>query len=210
MHDCKDPPVLITQGTMSALKDIMDVDVEPLDSQAAYRRAKEASRLQVSHPPSDQPSASPSPLLDDDDNKGKATKRCRSHRISNSGPPNIIRPRSSAACEEEVMDFNSGDQVGLGVGGSNPASISGSPQQSSRGSEQPILEMPVKYTPVTGRISRAKKGIAVHTCDICRPVKVSSIRHFMRTATKAFLDIHQSGALKVFELASKMNAIGIC
>ena len=159
---------------MSALKDIMDVDVEPLDSQAAYRRAKEASQLRGSHPPVDEPSANPSPPLDDN-NKGKAIKRRRSDRVSKPGPSNVIRRRSSAAREEDAMDYSSGYQVAMGVGDSNNASTSGSPQQSSRGSEQPTPEMPVKYTPVTGRISRAKKGVPVHTCDLCRPVKVSSV-----------------------------------
>ncbi|KAH6604865.1 hypothetical protein Trco_006572 [Trichoderma cornu-damae] len=32
-------------------------------------------------------------------------------------------------------------------------------------------EQPVKLTPITGRVSRAKKGIPVHTCDTCRPPK---------------------------------------
>lgn len=36
----------------------------------------------------------------------------------------------------------------------------------------PGAEPPVKLTPVTGKVSRAKKGLAVHTCDICRPPKV--------------------------------------
>lgn len=181
---------------MSALKDIMDVDVEPLDSQAAYRRAKEASQLQASRPSVDQPSASPSPSLDDN-SKGKAIKRRRSDRVSKPRPTNIIRRRSSAAREEEAMDFNSSYQVGMGVGGSNQASTSGSPQQSSRGSEQPMPEVPVKYTPVTGRISRAKKGVPVHTCDICRPVKVSSGIRIVVTSTDSLPDFYQSGTLKV-------------
>lgn len=154
---------------MSSLKDIMDVDVEPLDSQAAYRRAKEATQQQASPPSINQPSATPSPLLEEDI-KGKAPiKRRRSDRVakpsntSTPGPTNLIRRRSNDA--REAMNFNSGYQAGMGVGvgGSNQASASGSPQQSSRGSEQPTPEVPVKYTPVTGRISRAKKGVPVHT-----------------------------------------------
>ncbi|CZR68989.1 uncharacterized protein PAC_18890 [Phialocephala subalpina] len=39
---------------------------------------------------------------------------------------------------------------------------------------------PVKYTPVTGRISRAKKGVPVHTCDICRPVKTFTRAEHLR------------------------------
>lgn len=33
-------------------------------------------------------------------------------------------------------------------------------------------EHPVKLTPITGRVSRAKKGVPVHTCETCRPPKV--------------------------------------
>lgn len=38
---------------------------------------------------------------------------------------------------------------------------------------------PVKLTPITGRVSRAKKGVPVHTCDVCRPPKVfhTSLHH---------------------------------
>jgi hypothetical protein len=32
--------------------------------------------------------------------------------------------------------------------------------------------IPIKLTPITGRVSRAKKGIPVYTCDICKPPKV--------------------------------------
>lgn len=33
-------------------------------------------------------------------------------------------------------------------------------------------EGPVKLTPITGRVSRAKKGVPVHVCEMCRPPKV--------------------------------------
>ena len=32
--------------------------------------------------------------------------------------------------------------------------------------------VPYKLTPVTGRVSRAKKGVPVHICEMCRPPKV--------------------------------------
>jgi hypothetical protein len=160
----------LSSDVMSSLKDIMDVDVEPLESQA-YRRSREAAQEQASRPPIALSSETPSPSIDDDDNKGKTPlKRRRSNRVSK--PPsqptaarqNSTRRRSSAAGEGM-------EPYGFQAGASNQASNSGSPQQSSRGSE-PATDMPVKYTPVTGRISRAKKGVPVHTCDICRPVKV--------------------------------------
>jgi len=146
------------------------VDVEPLESQA-YRRSKEAAQEQASRPSRAPSSATPSPPIDDS-NKGKAPiRRRRSNRVSKPATqsttprPSTTRRRSSAGGDS--MDFS----LGFQAGGSNQASTSGSPQQSSRGSE-PATEVPVKYTPVTGRISRAKKGVPVHTCEICRPVKV--------------------------------------
>jgi len=42
-----------------------------------------------------------------------------------------------------------------------------------RNDEQRVITpFPVEYMLVTGRISRAKKDVLVHTCEICRPVKV--------------------------------------
>jgi hypothetical protein len=154
---------------MSSLKDIMDVDVEPLESQA-YRR-KEAAQQQASRPSLDPSSQSPSPQLDD--NRGKpSVNRRRSNRVSKSATQTttsrstIPRRRSSAAAE--AMDFS-----GFQLGGSSQGSIAGSPlQTSSRGGMDQVGDVPVKYTPVTGRISRAKKGIPVHTCEDCKPAKV--------------------------------------
>ncbi|TGO85749.1 hypothetical protein BPOR_0367g00010 [Botrytis porri] len=151
---------------MSSLKDIMDVDVEPLESQA-YRR-KEAAQQQASRPSIDPSSQSPSPQLDDTKGKLSMNHR-RSNRVSKSSTqattsrPNSSRRRSSGA--GEAMDFSA-----YQGGGSNQRSISGSPSQTcSRGGMEPMADIvPIKYTPVTGRISRAKKGIPVHTCDDCR------------------------------------------
>lgn len=37
-------------------------------------------------------------------------------------------------------------------------------------------ESPIRLTPITGRVSRAKKGQPVHICDVCRPPKVGLLR----------------------------------
>jgi len=151
---------------MSSLKHIMDTDVEPLDSQA-YRKAREATQQPASLPPIDRLSATPTPSPTLDDTKGNTSNsRRRSNRVSKAGGqsspsrPSSFRRRSSTAAE--AMDYNTGYQMG----GSNQASNAGSPQQSSSmGSDlTPTGDVPVKYTPVTGRISRAKKGVPVHTC----------------------------------------------
>jgi hypothetical protein len=38
--------------------------------------------------------------------------------------------------------------------------------------------LPVKLTPITGRVSRAKKGVPVHTCESCKPPKVGRLPLF--------------------------------
>ncbi|QSZ31618.1 hypothetical protein DSL72_001185 [Monilinia vaccinii-corymbosi] len=150
---------------MSSIKDIMDVDVDPLESQA-YRR-KEAAQQQASRLSIDPSSQRSSPQLDDTKGKSSINHR-RSNRVSKSSTqpttlrPNSIRRRSSGP--GEAMDFAAYQESG-----SNQGSLLGSPLQTSTRGMEPMADIvPVKYTPVTGRISRAKKGIPVHTCDDCR------------------------------------------
>lgn len=47
----------------------------------------------------------------------------------------------------------------------------------------PTASAPVKYTPITGRVSRAKKGYPVHVCDQCKPSKVHNTLPFILTMT---------------------------
>lgn len=57
-----------------------------------------------------------------------------------------------------------------GYGGPGSGAAGGSNQPTRPMSTQP--EPPVKLTPITGRVSRAKKGVPVHVCEICKPPKV--------------------------------------
>jgi hypothetical protein len=161
---------------MSSLKDIMVVVVEPLQSQA-YRRALEGQIQASPHPFVKQPSAPPSsPLHNKIEDKAPA-KRRRSSRASGSSDQSVsAAPRTTrqqASAGPKTMDFTSEYQAG--GGNANQGSSSGSHRHQSRGSEQSGMEVPLKYTPVTGRISRAKKGVPVHHCLVCRPVKVSVV-----------------------------------
>ncbi|KAH8840318.1 hypothetical protein MCOR27_004141 [Pyricularia oryzae] len=45
---------------------------------------------------------------------------------------------------------------------------------------QTHLESPIRLTPITGRISRARKGQPVHVCDICRPAKTFTRAEHLR------------------------------
>jgi hypothetical protein len=147
---------------MSSLRHIMDVDVEPLESQA-YRRAREAAQ-ELAPPSNPRSSVSPSPSLEDTKGKTPISRR-RTNRVAKAGGQSATSARPSStqrrdSASGEAMDFTSAYQAG----GSNQASTSGSPPQSSSRGSEAVGDVPVKYTPVTGRISRAKKGVPVHTC----------------------------------------------
>ncbi|KAK0616275.1 hypothetical protein B0T14DRAFT_243658 [Immersiella caudata] len=41
-------------------------------------------------------------------------------------------------------------------------------------------EIPMRLTPITGRVSRAKKGVPVHVCDLCKPAKTFTRAEHLR------------------------------
>lgn len=147
--------------TMSSLKDIMDVDVEPLESQAM--RSRQAAQQQSDL---DQSGSSTREAPKHDTREQPQVSRRKSNRVSKSSSqgsssrPSLSRRRSSGTAE-------SMDSDGLSLGSASAAGIS---RQTSRGSNPPES---VRYTPVTGRVSRAKKGQPVHVCDQCDPPRVS-------------------------------------
>ncbi|KEY69978.1 hypothetical protein S7711_03996 [Stachybotrys chartarum IBT 7711] len=63
-------------------------------------------------------------------------------------------------------------------------------------------EPSVKLTPVTGRVSRAKKGVPVHICDQCRPPKTFTraehLRRHQLSHSPPSLVCHVPGCDKVF------------
>lgn len=79
---------------------------------------------------------------------------------------------------QSTTSIDSMDQAGYGSAASssslgaglNPSNSPMRPMPANSGGS----EMPVKYTPITGRVSRARKGVPVHTCEVCRPPKVSN------------------------------------
>ncbi len=96
----------------------------------------------------------------------------RGPRSSSTATPSTRPPaaRRRSSTSTESMDqggYISSSSMGGGMSGSGhpmrpmPINASGP-------------ELPVKLTPITGRVSRAKKGVPVHTCDTCKPPKVRS------------------------------------
>ncbi|KAK3935897.1 putative transcription factor TDA9 [Diplogelasinospora grovesii] len=76
------------------------------------------------------------------------------------------------ARRQSTTSIESMDQPGYGSAASS-SSMGGRPRYPSNSPMRPMpphphaSELPIKLTPITGRVSRAKKGVAVHTCDMC-------------------------------------------
>ncbi|KAB5539355.1 hypothetical protein GE09DRAFT_315852 [Coniochaeta sp. 2T2.1] len=82
------------------------------------------------------------------------------------------RRRSTASNESLDQASYSSSSVGGGL------NLSNSPMRPMPGSS--TSDMPVKYTPITGRVSRARKGVPVHICEICRPPKTFTRAEHLR------------------------------
>lgn len=161
----------------------MDIDVEPLESQA-YQRSKEAALQQALSRTSPSPASSSSKSESRDQHPLKRQKSNRGSKSSIHTPtsrPNLARRRSSGATQ--LMDHSyprSGSQDGATP---DPLSTS-SRDLESRDSQ-------VRYTPVTGRISKAKKGQPVHVCNQCDEPKVFRAYVIPKPLKKLILTTHQ-------------------
>ncbi|KFY24874.1 hypothetical protein V491_01984, partial [Pseudogymnoascus sp. VKM F-3775] len=154
---------------MSSLRDIMDVDVEPLESQA-IRRSRDVALLQ-NQPLDTRPTSSLSRT--ERSTTQRSVKRKRPTRASKpsssagSSRSGTARRRSSGAAD--LMDPSGYEQ--------------GGPQNNMRAALPRGLEadQPVRYTPVTGRVSKAKKGQPVHVCEQCdEPRAFTRAEHLRR------------------------------
>lgn len=91
--------------------------------------------------------------------------------VASSGPADLRRQSSTSV--------DSMDQHGYGSAASSSSMGGGTgsggypPNHPRRPMGSPSPDMPIKLTPITGRVSRAKKGVPVHVCDQCNPPKVS-------------------------------------
>lgn len=119
----------------------------------------------------------------------KSNRVSKSSSQGSSSRPSLSRRRSSGTAE-------SMDSDGLSLGSASAAGIS---RQTSRGSNPPES---VRYTPVTGRVSRAKKGQPVHVCDQCDPPRVSLQLCLSNNSSFLIgtLGIHQGGTSPVSTL----------
>ena len=88
--------------------------------------------------------------------------------------PSAARPRRRSTASNDSMDHPTSGGYGSGASsasmGRGHLHPSNSPMQ--RPMSQNAPSMPMRLTPITGRVSRAKKGVPVHVCESCKPAKV--------------------------------------
>ncbi|KAK3383962.1 hypothetical protein B0T24DRAFT_518556 [Lasiosphaeria ovina] len=84
-------------------------------------------------------------------------------------PPPARRPSTASNDSMDPTGYGSAaSSASMGAGGMHPSNTSMRPMPSHTQSS----DVPMRLTPITGRVSRAKKGVPVHICDICKPTKV--------------------------------------
>ncbi|KAI1130075.1 hypothetical protein F5Y10DRAFT_135936 [Nemania abortiva] len=96
-------------------------------------------------------------------------------------------PSRSPLVERKSVDSTeSMDTVGYESYHHSSSSSNMPPSSRSNVSTRPMSNasgessIPVRLTPVTGRVSRAKKGVPVHICDICKPSKTFTRAEHLR------------------------------
>lgn len=180
---------------MASLKQIMNVDEDNFDSDS-HKRAQDAdprsarasastpstsSYSSATNPPfassssaihSFNPSSSTGPL-------SRAAHSVVAEAPSSSSSPGTVTAnlRRVSSTSTESMDssyYAQSQGHGQGYDG-HPMSSSAGPSRSHMMGAGGV-DGPPRLTPITGRVSRAKKGQPVHVCELCRPPKVRSSR----------------------------------
>ncbi|KAK4176053.1 hypothetical protein QBC36DRAFT_353147 [Triangularia setosa] len=91
--------------------------------------------------------------------------------------PSTTRPsvRRRSTTSTDSMDRSGG----YGSPASS-SSMGGGPMRPVPPHPQLSDTMPMRLTPITGRVSRAKKGVPVHVCELCRPAKTFTRAEHLR------------------------------
>ncbi|EQL04001.1 Transcription factor, fungi [Ophiocordyceps sinensis CO18] len=168
---------------MASLRNIMNVDDDHADS-LSLKKPKESVPRFTQHPESEASTASYASRPDPSISSSSPPSSARAQRQSSSSRPaaeppaspfppgpasdNVASGRHQSATSTDSMDSSYGQSYAQAYTHGHPgAQYSGAPVRPF----VPAGDAPVKLTPITGRVSRAKKGLAVHICELCRPPK---------------------------------------
>ncbi|KAI0974185.1 hypothetical protein F4678DRAFT_424932 [Xylaria arbuscula] len=119
--------------------------------------------------------------------KSTTTESSTTAKASADKAPTASSSRLPVIERRSVDSTESMDTTGYGAYTQSSSSSNMPPSGRSNVSSRPISSVPgdsnnipVKLTPITGRVSRAKKGVPVHTCDICKPPKTFTRAEHLR------------------------------
>jgi hypothetical protein len=165
---------------MASLKEIMNVDEEDLDLETIRRGHRSVSRTSAATDPPLPPTPSYGSA------KGNSSDILSAQDIRTQGPSGSshqspVPNANSGSPAASVTESRRGSWRSPSKDPMDPSYYShghgylpgtlGTGGESSRSYvDSPGTEVPVKLTPITGRISRAKKGVPVHVCEICQKV----------------------------------------
>ncbi|KAI1380933.1 hypothetical protein F4677DRAFT_441262 [Hypoxylon crocopeplum] len=177
---------------MTSLDFIMDMeDIETEDAPQINKNDRGSIQPgpSRSHDPSRAATSSHEKSKDQDDRLASAPTRRRgpsgrsSKSTATASSPSASSTRPAPVSRRSTTSSESMDPSGYGHvqgsssgGGMAPSNMPTRPMGSSQGEGS----VPVKLTPITGRVSRAKKGVPVHTCDICKPPKTFTRAEHLR------------------------------
>ncbi|KAI0186768.1 fungal-specific transcription factor domain-containing protein [Xylaria flabelliformis] len=183
---------------MADLKYIMDMEDDEDLGNDKYSRQPSLSGSARSPNPSSTPKKSDDNPPPSNSDLSKSQPRRRGLLSRSSKSTTTVSPAATASVDKapppsrsplnerrSVDKTESMDPVGYG---SYPHSSSSNMPPSSRStlSSRPMTSapgessIPVKLTPITGRVSRAKKGVPVHICDTCKPPKTFTRAEHLR------------------------------
>jgi hypothetical protein len=205
---------------MASLKTIMNLD-EEVDSRSNKKDKDSSGTPSGNRPPSQHRESSTSATNSSYATQGEqlevsstaqGKRRSSSRGLNKSsaaGSSSSSSSRPTTARRRSNTSTDSMDQPPYGSGHGGPSSSGGltpsnAPMRPFAGMQAGGDQLPVKLTPITGRVSRARKGVPVHTCDVCRPPKVSypGLRFLAPELLLTSADIHESRAPKVSSSSS--------
>ncbi|KAI1822111.1 hypothetical protein F4861DRAFT_416528 [Xylaria intraflava] len=187
---------------MAALRYIMDMEDDGDPGNDKYSRWSNLSGSARSPNPSSTTTRRDDSPQPNETDPSKSLPRRRGP-LSRSPRPTTIEPRTTTTANADKMSPSRSsffeqrsvdtigpmDPAGYGAYAHSLSSSSTSaiqPPSRPNLSSRPVAgtpaetSMPVKLTPITRRVSRAKKGVPVHTCDVCKPPKTFTRAEHLR------------------------------
>ena len=161
---------------MASLKKIMNFDEENLGAaddnkrdQTSVPRFSDAANTISSA--SRYTSSTESPLASSLDPSGRASSSSLQRQLA-LAPDTAASSPSSASGDRRRSNTSTDSMDPTYYGYSQAPHGTGGQPSRHYGSTSSGGEASIKLTPITGRVSRAKKGLPVHICELCRPPKV--------------------------------------